>query len=384
MEVLNPIQRPTLYKRDSSGKIRTWFATTAGAIYTITSGTQGGKSTTSKPTICEPKNVGRSNETTADEQCQAEVEALYTKKLKTGYFENIEDVDSGTALFPMLAFRYDDLKKPLPFGKERIFAQPKLDGIRNIGRQDGNFSRKAEEFLTFPQVTGALRPIHEIFPNLSFDGELYSHHLQDDLPKINSVVKKKKPTAEHLEQASALQYHVYDFYNSDDPGMPFSERTEFLEELYERYLEGHPSFQLVETNPVESQDYLDFLYAKWRKEGYEGQIIRRDAPYEPAKRPQALIKRKEYIDREFEVVDILEGKGNWSGAAKTVVYRNPTIAGDTFETGLAGTYEDNVKILAEKSKYIGGEGTVAFFKFSPYGVPVQGVTKALYEGGRNV
>ncbi|MEQ8308029.1 MAG: hypothetical protein RIA09_15845 [Hoeflea sp.] len=375
---------PTLYKRDSAGKIRTWTVVRDGADYSIHTGIEGGSITESKWTTCSPKNVGRSNETTAEEQCMAEIESLFAKKLKTGYFENVEDVDSGTALFPMLAFRYDDLKKGLPFGEEEIFAQPKLDGIRNLARPNGNFTRKAEETFTFPQISEALRPIFEIFPGLSFDGELYAHHLQDDLPKINSIVRKKKPTAEHLEQASVLQYHIYDFYNEDDPGMPFSERTDLLAELFGEHLEGHPSFELVETVVVDRQDHLDRLYDHWRKLGYEGQIIRRDAPYEPAKRPQALIKRKEYIDQEFKVTDILEGKGNWSGAAKTVVYENPNVPGDTFETGLAGSYEDNVKILAEKSKYIGGEGTVAFFKFSPKGVPVQGVTKALYEGGRDV
>lgn len=378
------ILHPVLFTRDSTGNVRSWQLEIAGPAYRSISGLVDGAKVESGWTTCEGKNLGKKNATTGETQAEAEVKAEYKKKLKTGYFERIEDVDTGTQLFPMLAYKYKDLKKGLDWG-QTWYAQRKLDGIRNLARATGNFSRTAEETVTFPGVTQALAELHQIIPGLNFDGELYSHELAHDLPKINSLVRKKNPTAEEIELASGLQYHLYDLYLETKPDMPFEERTGMLSDLFFKYLEGNPAFDLVETILVRDQVHLDALYEAWRYENWEGQIIRSaKGVYQPDKRPKDLIKRKEYIDAEFEVVDILEGNGNWAGAAKAVVYKNPRIPGDTFETGLAGTYEDNAVILREKAKYLGGEGTVSYFKYSPKGVPVQGVTKALYEGKRDV
>nr|WP_246712365.1 hypothetical protein [Rhizobium rosettiformans] len=285
----------------------------------------------------------------------------------------------------MLAFKYTDLKKGLDWSTgDGFYAQRKFDGIRNLARAQGNFSRTGEPTLTFPAIHEVMQEITSYFPQLSLDGELYNHALADDLPKINSLVRKKNPSEADIAAANKLQYHVYDVFDEQRPDLTYHERLNLLEELFNDFaLMDHPSFVFVDTEYVDNQADLDALYTKWRKEGYEGQIIRSPlGMYQPDKRPKDLIKRKEYIDEEFVVADILEGNGNWAGAAKAVVYHHPTRPGDTFETGLKGTYEDNVKVLQEKAKYIGGDGTVAYFKFSPKGVPVQGVTKLLHGGKR--
>ena len=49
--------------------------------------------------------------------------------------------------------------------------------------------------------------------------------------------------------------------------------------------------------------------------GYEGQMIRKDAPYE-CKRSKNLLKRKEFITEEFKVVKVVEGQGAWTGYVK--------------------------------------------------------------------
>ena len=374
---------PELFSRDSTGKIRMWYMQTEGDKYRTTSGTVDGAKTTSEWTVCEPKNVGRSNMTTGEEQADAEVRAEYTKKLKTGYFRDIDDVDKGTQVFPMLAQKFKDLKKPLPFGKSGIFSQPKLDGIRCLARDTGNFSRTAEPILTYPDITEVMESLYGAhLESVILDGELYSHEFHDDLPKINSLVRKKVPTEEDFEEAKKLQYHVYDVIIPKHPDMPFSERSRYLAYLFEDVLNDHPRFALVPTVKHSTQDELDSQYKHYVQNNFEGQIIRLDEPYETDKRSKSLLKRKEYIDAEFPLVDILPGKGNWANAAKSAVYLAPN--GETFSTGIAGTFEANAKILAEKDRYIGGEGTVTYFKFSPYGIPIQGVTKAFYEGKRDV
>ncbi|MDX0267636.1 hypothetical protein GOC13_07305 [Sinorhizobium meliloti] len=382
---MSGILRPVLYARDTSGGVRTWRIETDGSRYRTLSGLQDGKQAESGWTQCEAKNVGKKNERLPEAQCQFEVEAAYTKKLKQGYFEDIADIDKGNTVFPMLALPYKDLKKGLDWDNEEHFAQRKFDGIRNLGRANGNFSRTGEATATFPKITDVMKEINGTYPGLVLDGELYNHDYAEDLPKINSLVRKKDPSAEEIERAqSLLQYHVYDLYWGHNPHLPFEDRLELLEEIFDVFeLHDHPSFAWVETIPVKDQDHLDALYGQWRLESYEGQIIRTaSGVYQIDKRPKDLVKRKERIDAEFVVEDILEGNGNWAGAAKSVIYRNPKKDGDTFSTGLAGEFDYAAQVLREKAKYIGGDGTVEFFKYSPYGVPIQGVTKLLHGGKR--
>lgn len=379
------ILRPVLYARDTTGGVRTWRIETDGSRYRTLSGLQDGKQAESGWTQAEAKNLGKKNERDPVAQCQFEVEAAYTKKLKQGYFEDVADIDKGNTVFPMLALPYKDLKKGLDWGNERYFAQRKFDGIRNLARANGNFSRTGEATATFPSITKMMQEVNRAYPGIVLDGELYNHDYAEDLPKINSLVRKKEPSADDVAKAeSLLQYHVYDLYWDQEPDMPFEDRLTLLDEIFHEIdLHGHFAFAWVETISVGNQAQLDRLYDDWRKESYEGQIIRSASGiYQIDKRPKDLVKRKERADAEFEVVDILEGNGNWAGAAKTVVYKNPHKEGDTFSTGLAGEYEDNAAILREKAKFIGGDGTVEFFKLSPYGVPIQGVTKLLHGGKR--
>ena len=65
----------TLYKKDSKGKLRILSIETNHGDLMQTSGLiDGGKVEHSK--TCKPKNVGRANETTSQEQAVIEAEAL--------------------------------------------------------------------------------------------------------------------------------------------------------------------------------------------------------------------------------------------------------------------------------------------------------------------
>ena len=83
---------PTLYKRDSTGKIREWTQSYQTGItpgtFTI-SGVKNGKMVQSGLNSSEAKNVGRSNATTDQEQAMAEAKAKWDIKLEAEYFENV-------------------------------------------------------------------------------------------------------------------------------------------------------------------------------------------------------------------------------------------------------------------------------------------------------
>lgn len=342
---------PTLYKRDSKGNIRSWRVEVGRkenlfepAGYRVISGLEDGKKVESEWKLATPKNVGKINQTNSYTQAQSEVESLYTRQKEKGYFEDLKKVDSYNTFEPMLAEKYKDAvkKKKLP---KRKFAQPKLDGIRCNMMAKGPMSRNAKPFVTVDPIHQLFEKMFENNPNIVFDGELYNHELKDDFNRIGSLVRKTKPTPEELaETHSIIQYHVYDLYDPNFPEAPFQQRSEWLASLVEEI--NDPRVVFVQTIEVLNEDHLDELYAEWLEDGYEGQMIRANTRYEQD-RTWALLKRKEFLDGEFEVVAVEEGKGNWSGAVKKFVLK--TKDGVQFKAGVRGK-KDVLKALLHAQK----------------------------------
>jgi hypothetical protein len=115
----------TLYSRATTGKVLEWTIEVESNKYRTISGYIDGVKTTSEWTICEPKNVGRSNSTTAEEQAINESTAIHRKKMEKGAFENINDIDIPIYFEPMLANKWEDYKNKIVFP---AYSQPKLDG----------------------------------------------------------------------------------------------------------------------------------------------------------------------------------------------------------------------------------------------------------------
>jgi hypothetical protein len=120
---------PVLYSRTSSGSIQTWqIIVENDSFYTI-EGIQGGKLTQSKPTICEAKNVGRANATTAQDQAHRLAKVRIKAKREAGYVESLDEVSTAKTkpvyFQPMLAHKWADCKDKVQFP---VFCQPKLDG----------------------------------------------------------------------------------------------------------------------------------------------------------------------------------------------------------------------------------------------------------------
>ena len=88
------------------------------------------------------------------------------------------------------------------------------------------------------------------------------------------------------------------------------------------------------------------------------------------------MKRKDFEDKEFEIVDIIEGTGNWAGYAKRIIFRLED--GRTCSSQYATTQEHAKEVLKDRKKYIGKEATVQYFTRTPDGMPRFPVTKALH------
>ena len=314
-----------LYKRDTNGNIRELTVEYSNGVMNATrtiAGIKDGKLVTSGWKDAYGKNEGKANATTDAEQAQKEAQAMWDKKVEKEYFEDINNIDSYDKFKPQLA--HDYTKRPQSSG----ISQPKLDGIRCIARKDGLFTRAGKEITTCNHIFSSLQSFFETYPNVILDGELYNHKLKDDFNKITSLVRKVKPTEfEANECALLVEYHVYDMVEIGHPQVLFAQRMEFINEQ---------NFALpmvtVETSICDSQDELDTLYSEYTAAGYEGQMVRNDTLYEN-KRSKNLLKRKDFITEEFEVIEVLEGSGNWAGYAKHFVL---TDGKETFKSGVRG------------------------------------------------
>lgn len=347
----------TIYKLDSKGKTRVWWMEQDGDKHRTHSGVKDGTITATGWTVCEPTNVGRSNERDGVAQATFEIEAQYEKKLSREYHRSLDTVSAGAHFFkPMLAAKYDKF--------EPGFAQPKLDGVRCIATKDGLFSRQGKPIPGAPHIAAALAPVFEVNPNLILDGELYNHELKDDFNELISLIRKANPDADRLSQIEAkVQYHVYDM--PSHPG-DFGDRSDALDDLLNgsEHYDGlnHPQVRDVETYMVETEEEFDELHGKWLQEGYEGTMWRADKPYEQ-KRSKSLQKRKEKQDDEFRLLRIEEGVGNWAGIAKRAVCQLPD--GREFGAGIKGSMKRGRELLGETHHVV----TVEFFEYTPDGVP---------------
>lgn len=355
-------QMPILYKEDSTGRKRFWFIEYEDDRYRMVSGLD--KPVRTEWTVCQPKNVGRSNATTGKEQRRLEVSACYEKKRKEGYAE--EGKAPVVKAEPMLAQDYHKRRDKIDWSRTKVFSQPKLDGIRCLATVDGLFTRRGERIVSCPHIEEQLMEVRRKFPigpHMVFDGELYNHNLRDDFNSIASLVRRQKCSEEQLAQtAEVVQYHIYDASGSD---FVFGDRWNLLYTFLGFDLE-FDALELVQTERAETPEALDYIYADYLGQGYEGQMVRLDHRYEH-KRSAHLLKRKEFLEEEFVVASIDEGVGNRSGMAGRVTLLLKD--GRTFGAGIKGGTALNRELLENAEAYVGQEATVRFQNYTPDGIP---------------
>ena len=377
----------TLYKIDSQGRLREWTMNVDGNKFYAIKGLVEGKKTQDKPTTATPKNVGRSNETTAIAQARFEAQAKWQKKIDSGYAVSEEDAKVKKFFEPMLALSYDDRKNEIVYP---VYAQPKLDGIRCIVRQENDEivgrTRNGKIIECIPHILDSLKGFFMAYPKAILDGELYNHEYKEDFNKITSLVRKQKPVRSAketdkaftkkeakwqeslIESADKIQYWVYDMPKLNDV---INEKTLFdfrMTELKDKLITRKDCIVIVETNEVYSEGNLDNLYGQYLEQGYEGQMIRNDVGYDTNKRSKNLLKRKDFMDAEYKVIDIDEGNGNRSGTAKHLVcYCEKTK--QQFNSNIKGSFDYLKEIYDNRKEYIGKFATIKFFQLTPDGIP---------------
>ncbi len=253
---------------------------------------------------------------------------------------------------PMLAYKVN--KKPVDWS-EKVFVQPKLDGVRCIFTKDGAFSRTGKQFKNVAHLEYDLTDFFRKNPFAVLDGELYNHALKDDFEKIISLVRKQKPTEEDARNAQHLvQYHVYDTIAE---GPNYEDRFNWLR----NNLPIAASMTLIKNTNVDSYDEAKMLHDVHLAQGYEGSILRLNKPYEQ-KRSYNLQKFKDFQDTEATIIGYEAGKGKFTGLIGKFFMQDDD--GNEFgcPIGKGYNFADRKAILDNVHDYIGQRTTFTYFQ----------------------
>lgn len=289
----------TLYSKQG-GKLRQWAAYAEGVEVVVIHGQVGGKQTEKRYTA-EPKNHGKANATTAEQQALLEVEAKVTKQLKSGYFYTQDEALTFEAFEPLKAQPYTDFAHKVKFP---CVVQAKFNGQRLMIDKDGNAWSKQGEPLPLPAHWKGVRELAIQMKGL--DGEIYAGLESEGGLSLQDIISAfRKPNA----NTPKLQYWVYDIPLKD---APFRERFDKLHELVGAVFEKAISYvQVVPGVVVDAPEQADSMFKHNTSKGYEGLMYRNlDGLYEFGKRSYDLIKRKTFVDFEAIVLSVDKDKND--------------------------------------------------------------------------
>ena len=322
-------QYNNLYARDSKGRIKSFeltiFDNASTSLEDIgiplivrKTGLLNGKKQEYKSIVRKGK-AGRS----LREQAELEANSKYNKKLDEGY-KTLQDV------MPEPEFKYGQehhvleeyLEKYLPktntdasgnfkpmlaqpIKKQNILGylmQPKLNGVRCLIFKEGDeikaISRKGKSYDVATRfIREQLAPLFEENDSVIFDGEIYIHGVP--LQKISGWVRKQEPILEH----KSLEYHIYDLIDKSLPEADQEHRLEMLDSGLEMLGVGAFLIRMVTTAKIPTLKIKDEFHSSFIEQGYEGSILRNPKGlYESGVRSKNLLKLKDFIDEEFEIV----------------------------------------------------------------------------------
>jgi DNA ligase-1 len=103
------------------------------------------------------------------------------------------------------------------------------------------------------------------------------------------------------------------------------------------------------------------LYKLYMSEEFEGQMLRTPNSLYEQKRSKSLLKHKSFIDSEYVIKGVIEGKGKLTGKVGKLVFEG-------FESAVNGDH-DYLEKLYTSNDLIGKTATVKYFELTPDGQP---------------
>jgi len=347
---------PTLYKLTKTGAVQMFEVEAVEDTVIVRYGQVGGKVQT-KCTIAHPKNIGKKNETTSEEQALLEAQAKHAKKIKSGYSPSIDNLTK--VKLPMKVKSY--------IGNEHKVMYPCVSTIKYNGvnalylLEEGElnlYSRGGNRYPAIPHIEKVLLPLMEKFEVNAVNGELYIHgeHLQD----ITSAVKKVGSLS------PLLTLHIFDL--PEEPGSYLDRRNSMI--LMHSYLKRIPqqavTFELgiVCATPMA----VDRHYKKAINNGYEGTVIKNfEGAYVYDIRSNDQYKYKETQDGEYRVIGVHFDKNDHA------VYECATKNEGRFKVKRKGTNNERLRDAEKALDNLGKFLTVEYEMLSKDGIPLKPV-----------
>ena len=320
MDIMETTTFAALYGKSKNGKTKSWSIWVErfpeySEIVTL-HGHVNDAHIESRRRIEKGKNIGKSNETSHFQQAVQEAKSKWTKKKDIEQYKIISDssptqesptstTDASPTItvpntscvrLPMLAQDYSKHKKKLKFP---CFIQPKLDGYRMIfdTKNKTITTRQGKEFSVVKQSGELYKELLSLPAEYILDGELYVHG-SVSFEGLGVLRKTKKLSEEDKSNLSKIEYHVYDIIDSSST---FKNRMEKLKSLIQ---DKYKMIKLVDTFDIFSEKDIQGYHEKFTSNGYEGSMLRNaESFYLEKNRSHDLLKFKDFMDEEFEIVD---------------------------------------------------------------------------------
>ena len=266
---------PRLYKPTKTGAIQICDISVSGAVVSTTFGQLDGKLQISTDT-CSPKNTGRSNATTAEQQAILEAQSKFAKKVKSGYSQEL--TSTPTVQLPQKVKTYQDNKHLVSYP---CYATPKYNGLNGTywllpDKTLKLTSRGGDELPPIPHLEPTILKMMEHFKTTCINGELYISG--ESLQNITSAVKKPKELSKSLE-----------FIPFELPlvSAPYKDKVALL-------------IKYIPIVYITREEMLEEFYAATVGAGYEGVVIyNTDSIYQFNQRSSTVLKYKPVADAEY-------------------------------------------------------------------------------------
>lgn len=290
---------PLLYGEDKNGGIKTWEVVVDGAIITTSHGKLGGVITAKVSPAKKGKNIGRTNETSPEQQAEAEALSKWTKQIDKGYATSTDDIQEST--LPPLAHKYYDHIKKVDFDDpEGWGASKKLNGVNctiRLEEDEVTFtSRGGKPYPVIKHIADDLRVlVFDDNPTWVLIGELYCHGMW--LEDITAAVKK------HNQDTPKLSFNIFEVAMPLSPNLVYRDRVRLLSRELNSAGMVSNVVNIVGFTVVSNEKMFDAFHADAVKHGYEGSVLMYGgALFEYKNRRHTYLKRKDALDQEFEVV----------------------------------------------------------------------------------
>ena len=148
----------------------------------------------------------------------------------------------------------------------------------------------------------------------------------------------------------------------------WDERKENLNDLYGHLYEGKvTSIEIVNSETAINEEEVYEIQSEYLEQGYEGAIVREhDGEYRFGYRSNKLLKVKNFMDDEYEIIDYTTGVGKFAGC---IVWICTTDDGTQFKVVPQGTMEERKELYEQAEEHIGEQLKVKYFELTDDNVP---------------